>query len=85
MGLDSVIKVFDEKTNEYTSHLSKEIADKFKPLKYGLIGLDVCNYDDYCYISFRGKAYAYVVKKITKEKYGLYQDLEPKTLKLMYE
>lgn len=85
MGLDSVIKVFDEKTNKYTSHLSKDIADKFEPLKYGLVGLDVCKYDDYYYISFRGKAYSYVVNKITKGKYGLYQDLEPKTLKLMYE
>ena len=85
MGLDSVIKVFDEKTGEYTDNLSKDIANKFEPLKHELVGLDVHKYDDYYYISFRGKAYSYVVNKITNGKYGLYQDLEPKTLKLMYE
>lgn len=86
MGLDSIIKMFDEKTNEYTSNLSKEIADKFEPIKkYGLIGFDNNKFEDYYYISFRGKAYSYVVYIITNKKFGLYQDLEPKTLKLIYE
>ena len=86
MELYSVIKMFDEKTNEYTSNLSKEIADKFEPIKkYGLIGFDNNKFEDYYYISFRGKAYSYVVYIITNKKYGLYQDLEPKTLKLIYE
>lgn len=85
MGLDSIIKVFDDKTNEYTSHLSKEIADKFEPIKHELVGFNVHKYDDHYFIAFSGKAYSYVVNIITNGKYGLYQDLEPKTLKLMYD
>lgn len=86
MGLDNNIIELDKETNEYTSNLSKEIAEKFKPIKkYGLIGFNIYKFNEHYYIEFRGKPYSYVVNKITDGKYDLYQDLEPETLKLMCE
>lgn len=86
MGLDNVIKEYNKETNEYTSNLSKEIAEKFKPIKeYGLIGFVIYKFNEHYYIEFRGKAYNYVVNKIMDGKYNLYQDLEPEELILIYE
>lgn len=83
MGLN-YIKVFDKKTDEYTSNLSKEIADKFEPLKkYGLIGFHINKYDDY-YVSFKGKFYNYTVKRIVGKKYSLNVDLKAKELNILY-
>lgn len=81
MGLDSVIQYYDG--NSYTNELPLEISKKFEPIKiYGIIGFGIKINKKYCYISFRGKAYNDVVKKLTSQ--SLYQDLEPDKLKQMY-
>ena len=65
MGLDCVIKHFNG--SEYSSHLPEEIAEKFESVNiYGIVGFGIIKYENYYYISFRGKAYGDIIKKINK-------------------
>lgn len=81
MGLDCVVKYFNNE--DYTSQLPQEISNKFESVKlYGVVGFDISVYKNYYYISFRGKAYNYIVKKITD--ISLYNDLNIIELNEMY-
>ena len=81
MGLDSVIKYFNG--DEYSSHLPKEISNKFESVKeYKIVGFEITKYENYNYISFRGKAYFDIIKKITNK--SLYTDLKSDDLKEIY-
>jgi hypothetical protein len=81
MGLDCVIKYFNG--NEYSSDLPEGIAEKFESVNiYGIVGFDINKYETYYYISFRGKAYGDIIKKLTNQ--SLYQDLELNELNSMY-
>jgi hypothetical protein len=82
MGLDCVVKYHNGE--EFTSELSIELAEKLKSIiPYGIIGYDIKKYDNYFYVSFRGKAYQFVILKLTN--ISLYNDLEYEELKNIYE
>lgn len=81
MGLDCVVKYYDGK--EFTSDLPKEIAEKFEEIiGLNIVGFTISKYDDHYFISFRGKAYADTIKKLTD--ISLYRDLESDELKSLY-
>jgi hypothetical protein len=81
MGLDCLIRWYDGK--EFTHNLPKEIAEKFEEIVgLDIIGFDITKYNDNYFISFRGKAYAITIKKLTN--ISLYSDLESEELKSLY-
>ncbi len=81
MGLDCIIKWHNGE--EFTDNLPKEIIDEFKEFdKFGIIGFDIQKYNGNYYINFRGKAYAYIIQKLTKK--SLYRDLESDELESIY-
>lgn len=81
MGLDCEIRYFNG--FEYSCDLPEEIANKFESVYiYGIVGFNINKYENDYFISFRGKAYGDVIKKLTDK--SLYSDIESDDLKEMY-
>ena len=82
MGLDCIIKYHNKK--EFTSELPIEILEELKTIMpYYIVGFDITEYDKYHFVSFRGKAYVFIISKLTN--ISLYKDLESEELKKIYE
>jgi len=83
MGLDSIIQYYNGE--KFTCELPIEIGEKFQSvISYGIIGIDkLKKYDNYYFLSFRGKAYAKTINRLTG--LSLYADLESKELKIICE
>jgi len=79
MGLDSVLKYLNPETGQYENHLPGDIAEEIRTSCSDIIGIVT---HSPTYVSFRGKAYAYIVKRIADV--NLYRDLEPGEIKELY-
>lgn len=81
MGLDNIIKYYNG--IEYSSNLPEEIADKFISVnEYGVVGFSINKYENHYFISFRGKAYNNIIRKLTDK--SLHNDYKLNELKEMY-
>lgn len=83
MGLDCIIQYYNGE--KFTYELPIEIGEKFQSvISYGIIGFDkITKYDNYYYLSFRGKAYSKTISRLTG--LSLYDDLESNKLKIICE
>ncbi len=81
MGLDCIVKYKNPESNQYTEELPIPIAKLFDGLN--LIGMGGMELSAPEFIMFRGKAYNYIVQRISGA--SLYTDLEPKQLQQIYQ
>lgn len=81
MGLDSVVMYANPETGEYVNTIPNDIAEEIFSLCPNIIGIG--GKSKSTYVSFRGKAYAYIVNKIAET--NLYRDLEPEQIAQLYQ
>ena len=80
MGLDSVLKYMNPETGQYEDNLPMDIAKEIRTSCSNIMGIQS---ESPTFVSFRGKAYAYVVKQIANT--NLYWDLNTEQIKKVHE
>lgn len=80
MGLDSVLKYLNPENGQYEDHLPMDIVEEIRASCSDIIR--IWSHSP-TYVSFRGKAYAYIVKRIANV--NLYRDLKLVEIKELYK